>query len=173
MSKLTYDPESDIWANREIKKDYTKMILDRQVLNRGMTLKEKTYLESEAYKRKQQLCKGLGFKNPIFWLFGIGGIYFGGLIQARKQFINGGNYFFNSKFDLVAARKQILLGYFVGSAIGCLAVGQPNLVKEWFRGYINLLFKVPVNEKPFYKTREGFHDVNHRVDVKTIFDFDE
>ena len=48
---------------------------------------------------KKQLCDGLGLRNPLYWMLSLGGAYLGGSLQARKQFINGGDFFRNAKFD--------------------------------------------------------------------------
>lgn len=92
-----YDPNSDVWANRESNRDFTELMLKHQVLSDEVKYKDIVFSNLESTKFKNQLIDGFGLKNPFLYLSILGGMYVGGLFQARRQFINGGDFF---KFEI-------------------------------------------------------------------------
>jgi hypothetical protein len=59
--------------------------------------------------------------------------YFGGLYQARKQFIPGYLYFLNRHFNFVSGLKYLAAGFIFGKVISIFAFGHPFLVEDHIR----------------------------------------
>ena len=164
-----YDPNSDVWANRESNRDFTELMLKHQVLSDEVKYKDIVFANLESTKFKNQLIDGFGLKNPFLYLSILGGMYVGGLFQARRQFINGGDFFLNSKFDFVGGRRPIFLGFLGGLFLGSLIVGQPYKVEDFVRAQFIRMKRVPVSERGHYFYRDGL-GLGMRVDIPTIFD---
>jgi hypothetical protein len=130
-----YNYENDIFAVHDMKRDYGKMFKDNTTLS-----KEDAHYVKFAKRRWElssckQIQEGLGVKRPFFWLSTMGFVYLGGLFSARKQFINGGDYFLNQKFDFIGARRPLFFGLLVGMGVGSVIVGSPQKLNDEFRSF--------------------------------------
>lgn len=164
-----YDPESDVWANRESNRDFSALMLKHQVLSDEVKYKDIVKANLESTKFKKQIVDGIGLKNPFLYISILGGMYLGGLFQARRQFINGGDYFFNSKFDFVGGKRPIFLGFLGGLFFGCLIAGHPYMVEDFIRAQFVRMKRVPVSERGHYFYRDGVSP-SMRTDIPTAFD---
>lgn len=142
-----YDPNTDAWANRELFINYGERFMKDQVLSTEKKYLDKVREEEYFNSNRRQLVIGLGLKNPLFWTTFVGFTYLGGLFHARRQFINGGDYFFNSKFDFIGGKRPIFVGMLLGVAVGSLLFGQAHLVEDYLKCKYRKLRRQPVDEK--------------------------
>lgn len=148
MSSEKYNTDNDIYANWEMNRDFKKMYIQNQNIAPNPYVRH--YLHPIAVKeeRNKQLVEGLGLKKVGFWVTSLGFLYLGGLFHARKQFINGGDYFLNAKFDFVGGKKSILFGLVFGVSAGAFLFGNKFLLNDYIVSRVNSLFKVPREKGP-------------------------
>jgi len=97
-------------------------------------------------ERKKQYFMAFGLnefnRNFVFSLATqLGFIYFGAMIQARKQFIPGFLFFRNSHYNWIGGLKYMAMGAAVGALIMTFNFGQPfyledvmrNKLRKWTR----------------------------------------
>ena len=132
-----YNPENDIYAQREVKRDWAKLFMDNQVLEPKKT--ELHYLHPHQIQKtnRKQIIEGLGLWNPGFYLTTLGFLYLGGLYHARSQKILSNTYFLSKNFDFVGGKCSILLGLSFGIFMGSTIFGNPYLTKDWIKSKIN------------------------------------
>lgn len=152
---ITYNPENDIYAVREIKRDFGKLFLDNQVL--GPNLYERHYLNPIAIAdaKKKQIVAAFGLCNPGLYITSLSFLYLGGLYQARKQFINGGDYFFNAKFNYVKGSKSIFLTFLIGVASGVYLFGDRKLLNDYINTKLSSLHSLPAEKRTYEFTNSG------------------
>lgn len=143
MSEEKYNPETDIFANWNFKRDFQSLYISNQNLQPNPYVRHHLHPKSISEENRIQLIKGLGLKNPLFWIITGFGLYTGGLFQARRQFINGGDYFLNAKFDFIGGRRPILVGLVVGVYLGSRIAGNRYLLNDYIQSKINSCFKFP------------------------------
>ena len=147
MSIEKYDASNDIFVMRDYKRDYGKLFKDNCKLpEEGPGCKNNLKKKWE-YSLKKQLYDGLGVRNPLFWVAVLGGAYAGGIFQARKQFIDGGDFFSNKKFDFIGGRRIILVGALGGVLLGSIIAGRPSLVKDCIQSKFRSYFTVNIVEQ--------------------------
>lgn len=148
MSTEKYNPDTDIYANWNFKRDFAKLYIENQ--DKQPNPYQRHYLHPYAIKeeRRKQIIAGFGFKSIGFWLFALGGLYAGGMIHARKLFINGGDFFLNNKFDFVGGKRTILIGLLLGSSIGSLLFGDRVLLDDYIKSRRNSVFRIPREKAP-------------------------
>lgn len=107
-------------------------------------------------ERKKQYFKAYGLYNgdlnaakslatQLFF------IYFGGLIQARKQFIPGFLYFRNSHYNWVGGLKFMFIGATIGSLFMTFNYGIPHLFEDFFRNKLRAMTTTPPINQGFKK----------------------
>lgn len=175
MSQETYDYENDVYANREMQKDWGKLFLDNQTLSKETPYVYRFRKEKKDYSNLTQLKAGFGLYNPLFWVSTLGLTYYGGMVFAKKQHINSPTYFRNHAFDFLGARRHLFLGMVAGAFLGSLIVGKPYLIEDVIRTNINYFFTHQRVDRGFDRTLisacDGFNEKS-RTEIKTIFDND-
>ena len=161
-----YNYENDIYAVRDMQRDYGKLFKDNTTLSKD-PYHVKLAKRNWELGTCKQLQEGLGVKNPLFWVSTLGFVYLGGLFHARKQFINGGDYFRNGNFDFIGARRPLFLGLFVGMGVGCVIAGRPYLVEDHFRSFVRGMKNINIVERK-QLVHDGI-DSDHKSDY-SIFD---
>jgi len=143
MSTEKYNPDTDIYANWNFKRDFAKLYIDNQ--DKQPNPYQRHYLHPYAIKeeRRKQIIAAFGLKSIGFWIFALGGLYTGGMIHARTLFINGGDFFLNNKFDFVGGKRIILLGLLIGSSLGSAIFGDRILLNDYIVSRRNSMFRLP------------------------------
>lgn len=157
MSTEKYNADLDVFANREIKRDFGKLFLEHQVIEPEKEPHYK-YLArtNNDVMLKARLYEGLNLKNPLVILTTLGFTWLGGLYHARKNFIGGFNYYNNYKFDFLAARKNLFVGFSLGLFVGVSLFGELYKVEDYIRSKLRAFKTVnPVERHPIQNFRKG------------------
>lgn len=152
---ITYNPENDPYAVREVSRDFGKLIIDNQVL--GPNPYKRHYLNPIAIEeaKNKQIVAAFAFCNPGFYITALSFLYFGGLYQARKQFINGGDYFLNAKFNYIKGSKWIFLNFLVGAAAGVYLFGDRKQLNDYINTKLSSLHSLPSEKRPYELKNSG------------------
>lgn len=164
-----YDPDNDIYAIREYKRDYAKLIIQNQSLSPSTYKREFLHVKNIEAAHYKQFTEAFALKNPGLYLTTLGFAYIGGLYQARKQFINGGDYFLNAKFNFVGGYRPILLGLTLGFTTGVFIFGNNALLKDTFNTFLSGLHKIPREERANDQEDVGFYNTSNLL-RNTIYD---
>ena len=102
--------------------------------------------EQIGYLKEWRFATGYGFMALATKLLFT---YFGGMVQARRQFIPGYFYFTNRFYNWVGGAKYIVGGYLLGSIVSSFTFGQPFILEDLLRRQFRKHLNIVVFEGPF------------------------
>jgi hypothetical protein len=127
----------DIFTNYIASQDWTKRFKDSQHIDENYFYKPHFNVVNSHYKNineswihQYKVATGFGAAATLTKL---GFAYFGGLLQARKQFITNPIFFFNHYYNWMVGLKYILAGYVIGTFVSSFTFGQPYLLEDLIR----------------------------------------
>ena len=127
----------DIFTKHIASQDWTKRLRNSQHIDENYFYKNQFDVVNKHHKNliqssihQYKVATGIGASALVTK---VGFAYFGGLLQARKQFITNPLYFLNHYYNWMNGMKFILAGFVIGTLVSTFTFGEPYLLEDLIR----------------------------------------